>query len=87
MEQELDFPTPFEITDQDGVKTAVNAQGNRLTVLEDLEGTKVWRRRAVKGFGSANAQQVEWTFALLPDGTRVYFDGNSVVVTKRDLYP
>jgi hypothetical protein len=75
--------TPFEITTQDGARVASN--GVRSLVLLDADG-KIFRRRAVKCVGTAAAHQVEWAVAEL-GGVRVYVDGESVIVTRRDLQP
>ena len=75
---------PFEITESPaGGKVATN--GAVLLSLPDADG-RVFRRRAVKNAGTADAQQVEWAVAEL-DGVRVYVDGQNVVVTRADLSP
>lgn len=74
---------PFDITSKDGLRTASNG-AQMLTLLED-DG-KLFRRRAVKGVGTAQVQNIEWAVAEL-DGVRVYIDGANVIVTRRDLQP
>jgi hypothetical protein len=55
-------------------------------VVSVYDGGKAFMRRAIKGFGSPNARQVEWLVGEL-DGVRVYVKDGHVIVTKRDLYP
>lgn len=75
---------PFEIADNhSGGKAASN--GEQHIVLLDSDG-RLFRRRAVKGLGSASPQVVEWIVAEL-NGVRVYFDGQRVTVTRADLIP
>lgn len=74
----------FEIVEgPDGQRTASN--GVSALHLLDADG-RVFRRRAVKGLGGAQARMVEWAVVEL-HGVRVYFDGLHVVVTTRDIYP
>lgn len=70
----------------------VDAQGNRhgtdgtLTVsLLGSEG-RMFKRRAVKGLGGGEAQDVCWLVAEL-NGVRVYQEGSHVIVTTQDLNP
>lgn len=73
-------PTPFEITDlPHNGKTATNGK-SRLVAID--EGTKVFRRRAIR----PNGDRIEWIVAEL-DGVRVYFDGTDCVVTRKDMLP
>lgn len=75
-------PAPFEIVAADGATVATNGAAT-LT----LRGPgRVFRRRAVKGFGTESAQPVEWAVAEL-NGVRAYFDGQHVVLTTEDLMP
>lgn len=74
-------PEPFEIADTDaGGRVATN--GAQSLVLLDGEG-RIFRRRAAM---VTSGRTVEWAVAEL-DGVRVYFDGNKVTVTRRDIYP
>lgn len=74
---------PFEITRDEHAVTASN--GSNTLRLLDADG-RVFRRRAVKGVGGGQIVQVEWAVAELA-GVRVYFDGQTVVVTRRDIQP
>lgn len=47
---------------------------------------RMFKRRAVKGVGSADAREENWLVAEL-NGVRVYQQGKHVVVTTQDLYP
>ncbi len=47
---------------------------------------RMFKRRAVKGAGSENAEEVCWLVAEMY-GVRVYQQGNSVIVTKNDMNP
>lgn len=47
---------------------------------------RMFKRRAVKGAGSENAQEVCWLVAEI-DGVRLYQQGNNVVFTKQDMNP
>ena len=75
--------TPFEISIEQGVRVASN--GETSLILMETDGL-LFRRRAVKGFGSEGAKQVEWAVAEL-DGVRVYVDGDAVIVTRKDMMP
>lgn len=75
--------TPFEITDDNGERQASN--GERYMRLLDADG-RMFRRRAAKGIGSGQMQMIEWVVCELA-GVRVYFDGMTVVVTRRDIQP
>lgn len=80
-------PAPFEIVVQAGQRVASN--GVQTLVLAELEGPTggvLFRRRAVRGFGTPGAQAVEWAVARL-DGVSVYVDGSTVIVTRADLNP
>jgi hypothetical protein len=76
-------PTPFEITRQDKLQIATN--GETVITCMDEDG-RLFRRRAVRGFGTDQAKKVEWAVVEL-GGVRVYFDGKNVVVTRQDLQP
>lgn len=76
--------TPFEIAPHpDGGRTATNGAAS-ITLL-DPDGL-IFRRRAIKLVGTAQAEQVEWAVAEL-HGVRVYFNGVDVLVTTRDMQP
>lgn len=73
-------PAPFEITDSDsGGKIASNGTQELRSLDSDA---RVFRRRAVKNF----TRMVEWAVCEL-GGVRVYFDGQKVIVTRRDMTP
>jgi hypothetical protein len=76
-------PIAFDIVQQADRRVASNGRAT-LSLLD--AGGQVFRRRAVKGAGTADARRVEWVVAEL-DGVRVYFDGQHVVVSKQDLTP
>lgn len=76
-------PAPFELARQGDAQIATNGAAN-LTLL-DADG-RVFRRRAVKGVGTEQARRIEWAVAEL-GGVYVYFDGETVVVTRQDLTP
>jgi hypothetical protein len=78
------MPAPFEIVaGDDGVRIATNGDRQLVALDADIE---LFRRRGIKRLGSGDAQAVEWAVARL-DGVSVYVDGDSVVVTRRDLQP
>lgn len=78
------MPIPFEIvTGDDGVRVATNGERQLIALDADIE---LFRRRGIKRFGSGDPQPVEWAVARL-DGVSVYVDGDSVIVTRRDLQP
>jgi hypothetical protein len=76
-------PRPFEIVDVDGSKHATNGENN--VALLETDG-RMFRRRAVKGFGTENARNIEWLVVEIA-GVRVYVDGKNIVVTRADLNP
>lgn len=47
---------------------------------------RMFKRRAVKGAGSENAEEVCWLVAEIY-GVRLYQQGNNIVFTKQDLNP
>lgn len=51
-----------------------------------LGAGRMFKRRAVKGVGTEQAEEVCWLVAEL-NGVRVYQHGASIVVTERDMYP
>ena len=72
-----------EITiDKHGNQIGTDGQ---ITVSLIGEG-RMFKRRAIKGVGSGNAEEVCWIVAEM-DGVRVYHQGNSVIVTKNDMNP
>ena len=71
------------VTDDDGHKQAVGGPVNCI-VLD--KGGELFKRGAIKNFGTPNAEQVRWLVAKL-DGVHVFFDGDNIIVTKQDLYP
>lgn len=74
---------PFEIVRSDGSTVASNGTA-RMQLLADCGA--MFRRRAVKGVGTEQAQTIEWAVAEL-DGVRAYFNGTDVIVTRKDLQP
>lgn len=73
-------PAPFEITVMD---SGARVMSNGAQELHSLDvDAKVFRRRAVKNF----SRMVEWAVCEL-GGVRVYFDGQKVIVTRRDMTP
>jgi len=46
----------------------------------------MFKRRAVKGAGSENAQEVCWLVAEI-DGVRLYQNGNQIILTRQDMNP
>lgn len=73
-----------EITrDTDGYQ--VGSDGEIAVTLRNAAG-RMFKRRAVKGFGSESAEEVCWLVVEL-DGVRVYQNGKNIIVTKEDLNP
>ena len=70
-------------TDADGARHGTDG-AITLSLLES-DG-RLFKRRAIKGVGSGNAEEVCWLVAEM-DGVRVYHQGNSVIVTKNDMNP
>lgn len=78
------MPVVHEITrDQSG--HPVGSDGEITVTLRD-DGGRMFKRRAVKGFGSESAEEVCWLVVEL-DGVRVYQNGKNIIVTKEDLNP
>lgn len=71
------------IKDDNGLSHATD--GSISISLLDPTG-KMFKRRAIKGVGSGNAQEITWLVAEL-DGVRLYQHGNQVILTKQDMYP
>ena len=67
----------------DGSRHASNTLFN-VTVLNDGEN-KIFKRRAMKGVGSGETTYDTCLVAEL-DGVRAYINGNSIVLTKQELY-
>jgi hypothetical protein len=69
----------------------IDKQGNQIgtdgniTVSLIGEG-RMFKRRAVKGAGSENAQEVCWLVAEI-DGVRLYQNGNQIILTRQDMNP
>lgn len=60
---------------------------NGASTLQTMEpDAKLFRRRAIKAIGTAEARPVEWAVAEL-DGVRCYFDGTHAILTRQDLMP
>lgn len=51
-----------------------------------MDGGRMFKRRAIKGFGSGSGEETCWLVVEL-DGVRVYQQGSHIVVTRQDLYP
>ncbi len=62
----------------------IGTDGN-ITVSLIGEG-RMFKRRAVKGAGSENAQEVCWLVAEI-DGVRLYQNGNQIILTRQDMNP
>ncbi len=69
-------------TDERG--NQIGTDGN-ITVSLIGEG-RMFKRRAVKGAGSENAQEVCWLVAEI-DGVRLYQNGNQIILTRQDMNP
>ncbi len=69
-------------TDEHGNRHGTD--GN-ITVSLIGEG-RMFKRRAVKGAGSENAQEVCWLVAEI-DGVRLYQNGNQIILTRQDMNP
>lgn len=81
----LPKPCPVhEITD--GENGAKHGTDGTVTVSLLDEGGKMFKRRAVKGFGTPESYEECWLVVEL-NGVRVYQQGNHVVVTTNDLNP
>jgi hypothetical protein len=75
-------PLEFELSESDGVKSAVNPILS-LAVMPDGE-TKIFKRRAIKNVGSRNPTYETMLVGEL-DGVRVYVKGNDIILTKQNL--
>lgn len=71
------------VTDDAGSRHGTD--GTITVTLLETDG-RMFKRRAIKGAGSEQAEEVCWLVAEL-DGVRVYQNGNSIVVTRKDLNP
>ena len=47
---------------------------------------RMFKRRAIKGAGSENAEEVCWLVAEI-DGVKLYQNGSHIVLTKQDMNP
>ena len=77
------MPVVHEIT-RDDLGNQIGTDGN-ITVSLIGEG-RMFKRRAVKGAGSENAQEVCWLVAVI-DGVRLYQTGNQIILTRQDMNP
>jgi hypothetical protein len=77
------MPVVHEIT-RDDLGNQIGTDGN-ITVSLIGEG-RMFKRRAVKGAGSENAQEVCWLVAEI-DGVRLYQNGNQIILTRQDMNP
>lgn len=77
------MPLVHEIT-RDDLGNQIGTDGN-ITVSLIGEG-RMFKRRAVKGAGSENAQEVCWLVAEI-DGVRLYQNGNQIILTRQDMNP
>lgn len=69
----------------------IDKQGNQIgtdgQITVSLIGDgRMFKRRAVKGAGSENAQEVCWLVAEI-DGVRLYQNGNQIILTRQDMNP
>lgn len=71
-------------TREDGTMQATR-QGSATVKLLD-EGGRMFRRRAVKFFGTAEPREVCWLVAEL-NGVRVYVADDVIMITTQDLRP
>lgn len=69
-------------TDADGNQHG--SDGNITVTL--MGGGRMFKRRAVKGVGSGESNEVCWLVVEL-DGVRIYQQGKNIIVTKQDMYP
>ncbi len=80
-------PRPFEIVGGDGGETVVGTNGSATATIFAAEGGRLFRRRGVTlNCATGSRASTEWIVAEL-DGVRAYFDGETVVLTRRDLNP
>lgn len=77
--------SPFEIDTDPATGARVADNGAQRLVCTEPDAV-VFRRRGVKGAGTADAKNIEWAVAEIA-GVRVYFDGTSVVVSRSDIHP
>lgn len=64
-----------------------NRHGTDGSITVSLIGEgRMFKRRAVKGAGSENAQEVCWLVAEI-DGVRLYQNGNQIILTRQDMNP
>jgi hypothetical protein len=77
------MPVVHEIT-RDDLGNQIGTDGT-ITVSLIGEG-RMFKRRAVKGAGSENAQEVCWLVAEI-DGVRLYQNGNQIILTRQDMNP
>jgi hypothetical protein len=74
-----------EITkDEDGTQHGTTGQAV-VSIMPDVE-CRVFRRNFIRGVMSPSARKIVVMVAELPCGTRIYAYGNSVIVTKTDMY-
>jgi hypothetical protein len=77
------MPVVHEITiDKHGNQIGTDGQ---ITVSLIGEG-RMFKRRAVKGVGSGNAEEVCWLVAEL-DGVKLYQNGPHIVLTRQEMNP
>ena len=77
------MPVVHEIT-RDDLGNQIGTDGN---ITVSLIGVgRMFKRRAVKGAGSENAQEVCWLVAEI-DGVRLYQNGNQIILTRQDMNP
>jgi len=78
-------PSALQIeTHEDGARIGTNGKG--VTIRLEPANGRIFKRRAIKGAGSAAARMVEWLVVEL-DAVKVYVDGTNVVVTYEDRNP
>ena len=75
---------PFEIVALEPHGKAAS-NGKTTVCLAEKDG-RMFRRRAVKKIGSAEAHSIEWLVVEL-DGVKVYVDKENIVVTRRNMNP
>ncbi len=61
------------------------SDGEITVSLMEADG-RMFKRRAIKGVGSGQADEVCWLVVEV-DGVRVYQHGKHIVITRKDLNP
>jgi hypothetical protein len=76
----------LELTkDEEGTYHCVTG-GVVCSILPDVQAEWVGRRNFIKGIGSGASRKIEVMRCKLPDGTLIFVHGNSVIITKTEMY-